>query len=542
MYRFVMSVALFSLLVISVPPAGAQDADVDADPGTIRLDWAGPGIPGPVTGPAADAMLRGPLPADAEVLAERKAIAAEAAGKITQEISPEPYAPSPTPVVLLGKAGIFDTGSTPSDSTGAIGNRRYIETVNSKVGIYDLSLGLLAQDILENWWNVPVDPNTHVFDPQVMWDASTNRFYYAGDIVFSSSDNRLAFGFSKTASPNNATTDWCHYNISYGSEFPDYPKLGDSRYFAVIGVNVFTAAGPFRGSDIIAISKPPVGTTCPDPETELIFKIGKNIKVGTGLAFTPVPANSIDSNSTAWVVTRSLSLPSTEIGLFKVTRNATTGVPVIQVAGSAVTVQAYDVPPNAPQKDTQFLIDTMDARMTQAVAAIDPGHSNKFAVWTQHTISGGAGARVRWYEIGPVGKTILQTGNVQNSTLYYFNGAVSPDRVVKGTTTAYGDNMALNFTASSGTTYPAIKMVSKRGASGISAVKTVKSSPGPDIDFACPDLGYCRWGDYAAATPDPNAPTGAASGIVWGSSMWTKDGRTDPSGVSWRTWNWKSQP
>ena len=520
---------------------GAQDAGADADPGTIRLDWASPGIPGPVNGPAADAMLRGPLPADADVLAERKAIAAEAAGKTVPEISQEPYAPSPTPVILLGKSGLFDASSTPSDSTGAIGTSRYIETVNSKVGIYDLSLGLIAQDTLGNWWNAA---GADVFDPQVIWDATTNRFYYAGDIVFSSTDNRLAFGFSKTASPNNATTDWCHYNISYGSEFPDYPKLGDSKYFAVIGVNVFTDnnTGPFRGSDIIAISKPPAGTTCPDPATGFMIGIGKNIKVGTALAFTPVPANSIDSNATAWVVTRSLSTPATKIGLFKVTRNATTGAPVIQVTGSAVTVQSYDIPANAPQKDTQFQLDTMDARMTQAVAAIDPGHSNKFAVWTQHTISGGAGAMVRWYEIDPVGKTILQTGNVQNSTLYYFNGAISPDRVVKGATTAYGDNMVLNFTASSGTTYPAIKMVSKRGTSGISAVKTVKSSPGPDIDFACPDIGYCRWGDYAAATPDPNAPTGAASGIVWGTSMWTKDGRIDPSDVSWRTWNWKSQP
>jgi hypothetical protein len=539
MYRFFTSVALFSLLVVSVPMVCGQDAGVDTDPGTIRLDWASPGIPGPVTGPAADAMLRGPLPADADALAERKAIAAEAAGKIAQEISPEPYAPSPTPVILLGKTGLIDASSTPSDSTGAIGTKRYIETVNSKVGIYDLSLGLIAQDTLGNWWDAA---GSDVFDPQVIWDATTNRFYYAGDIVVSSSDNRLAFGFSKTASPNNATTDWCHYNISYGSDFPDYPKLGDSRYFAVIGVNVFTAAGPYRGSDVIAISKPPAGTTCPDPATGLMIGFGQNIKVGADLAFTPVPANGIDSNATAWVVTRSLSTPATKIGLFKVTRNATTGAPVIQLAGSAVTVQSYDMPANAPQKDTQFLIDTMDARMTQAVAAIDPGHTSKFAIWTQHTINGGAGARVRWYEIDPVGKTILQTGNVQNSTLYYFDSAISPDRVVKGATTAYGDNMALNFTASSGTTYPAIKMVSKRGTSGISAVKTVKFSPGPDIDFACPDTGVCRWGDYAAATPDPNAPTGAASGIVWGTSMWTIDGRIDPSGVSWRTWNWKSQP
>lgn len=541
MYRLFISVVLFAVLVISALTAGAQDTGTGTDPETLRLDWASPGIAGPIGAAAAEAIVRGPLPTDGNALAKRKAVAAVAAGQIVPEISKGPYAPSPTPVMLLGKNGIFDTSGTPSDSTGAVGTRRYIETVNSQVGIYNLKLGLIAQDTLENWWNAI---GADVFDPQVIWDATTGRFYYSGDIVFSDTDNRLAFGFSKTTAPNNATTDWCHYNISYGSKFPDYPKLGDSTYFAVIGVNVFRAAGPYRGSDIIAIGKPPAGTitTCPDPAT-LAFGFVLDIKLGSDLVFTPVPANSIDSNATAWVVTiGASSLPSSEIGLFKVTRNATTGAPVIQVAGSAVTVQSYDVPANAPQKDTEFLLDTSDARMTQAVAAVDPGHGNKFTVWTQHTISGGAGAMVRWYEIDPVGKAILQTGNVRNSALYYFNGAISPDRVVKGSTTAYGDNMVLNFNASSATVYPSIRMVSKRGKSGISAVKTVKSSPGPDIDFACPELDYCRWGDYAAATPDPNAPTGAASGIVWGSSMWTKDGRIDPEDVSWRTWNWKTQP
>jgi hypothetical protein len=108
--------------------------------------------------------------------------------------------------------------------------------VNSKVGIYNTSLSLLNSDTLNNFWG---ESGADVFDPQIMWDATTNRFYYTGDVIFSSTDNRLAFGFSKTASPSNATTDWCHYDITYGTDFPDYPKLGDSQDFAIIGVNTF---------------------------------------------------------------------------------------------------------------------------------------------------------------------------------------------------------------------------------------------------------------------------------------------------------------
>lgn len=492
----------------------------------------------PLTGPAARAIQFGPLPYDAGQLAERKALAAAEA----EQATPQPKAVSPTPTVLLGKNGLADPNVTPSDSTGAIGATRYIETVNSKVGIYDRNLNLINQNTLQNWWDAA---GTNAFDPQVIWDATTNRFYYTGDAVVDDFNNYLAFGFSKTASPNNATTDWCHYSIAYGEEFPDYPKLGDSQHFAIIGVNTFSLTGAFRGSDILAIGKPSAApiSTCPDAAT-FKFSLTQNIKIGTQSAFTPTPANEIDTNPTGWIVARSGPLPANKIGLFKVTRNATTGQPVISAAGAALTVPRYDVPANAPQSGASFRLDTSDARLPQAVAAVDPARGGKFAVWTQHAIGGGAGSMERWYEIDPVNRVVLQSGNVSNPSLYYFNGAISPDRVVKGGTKAFGQTMLLNFNASSASTFPSIRMVSKRGANSVSAVKLVKQSPGPDIDFSCPASGVCRWGDYAAATSDPSAPITAAAGIVWSTSMWTKDGRTTggTNGVSWQTWNWKSRP
>jgi len=179
--------------------------------------------------------------------------------------------------------------------------------------------------------------------------------------------------------------------------------------------------------------------------------------------------------------------------------------------------------------------------MTQAVAAIDPSHSGKFAVWTQHAITGGAGSMVRWYEIDPVGKTLLQTGNQSSASLFLFNAAISPDRVVNGATKAFGSNMLLNFDASSRTVAESIQMVSKRGTSSVSLPRIVHTSTGPDTDFTCPlGGGTCRWGDYPAATPDPNSPTTGPAGIIWGTSMWTVPG-TIGGNPSWRTWNWKSQ-
>jgi hypothetical protein len=258
--------------------------------------------------------------------------------------------------------------------------------------------------------------------------------------------------------------------------------------------------------------------------------------------FTPVPANQTDTNSTGWVLTRPASLPASTIGVFSVTKNVD-GSPNVQASGANVTVPSYTFPANAPQSGTTFLLDTSDTRLTQAVSAIDPGHSNRVGIWTQHTVAGGAGAMVRWYEINPVSKVIMQTGTVKSTSLYMFNGAISPDRIVRGATRAFGNNMVLGFNTSSATTYPAIRMVSKRGADATSAIVTVRTAPGPDVDFSCSSTVACRWGDYAAATPDPAASPSGATGQVWLTSMWNGDGRVSgTSTTAWRTWNWAAQP
>src|SRR6185369_14865797 len=116
------------------------------------------------------------------------------------------------PATLLNFEGVFDIHTTPSDSTGAFGPTRYIETINDKFAIYNkTSTTPISTGTISTLW----DSGTAITsDPQIIWDPKTQRFYYAGLIIVSSSDNRLTFGFSKTASPNTAA-DFCKYTIEY---------------------------------------------------------------------------------------------------------------------------------------------------------------------------------------------------------------------------------------------------------------------------------------------------------------------------------------
>src|SRR5207248_2261630 len=129
-------------------------------------------------------------------------------------------------------------------------------------------------------------------------------------------------------------------------------------------------------------------------------------------------------------------------------------------------------------------LDVGDPRLHQVVGAIDPSHEGRFALWTDQTVAGGAGAAIRWYEIDPVADTLFHSGTVANATLSSFYGAISPDRLATGRVTRFGDSMAMTFNTSSANTHPALWVVSKRGNGSQSAPRLVKQSqvpyaPGP---------------------------------------------------------------
>ena len=451
---------------------------------------------------------------------------AEARHALTSPVSPfgGPLAPSN----LRAWQGINDVASAPPDETAAVGTGRYIELVNSKFAIYNKAgnapVGTGTLNSLSG-----AAPSDFVFDPQIIWDPTTKRFYYAMDNEVSASQHFVLWGWSKTATPASAA-DWCKYGISTGPNLADYPKLGDSQFFGIIGTNLFDSSEHYLGSNIQAFKKPGPGTSCPSPSTA-------NKRIPTS-AFTPVPANELDTNAIGWVVARGGTPTANKELLFKVTRSST-GNPVINATPTTVTVASYTVPPNAPQQGSTNKIDTADGRNTQALAGVDPGHGSKFALWTQHTVKGGAGAEVRWYEIDPAAHSLLQNGKATSGSLFEFNGAIAPNRQVNGSTKSGGDAMVMNFNTSSSAAKPAIRMVSKVGGKLQSGQVVVKASTGQLSGFDCDaTTHFCRWGDYAAVTPDPST-----ANRMWNVSQFAVGSGSGDSGLATsRTWNFIVKP
>jgi hypothetical protein len=446
-------------------------------------------------------------------------------------------------------AGQSAGSSAPPDTTGAIGPTRYIQHVNISARIVNRGThATISTFTLNTLYGQPL--NASSFDPQILWDNQTQRFYYLGDTIRAANDNVLSFGWSTGPSPSNGTTHWCKYEIGFmnGSIFPDYPKLGDSRFFIIFGTNDFLG-NSYVGSTVWAIGKPPAGPTCPNANT-LIFGARDDIRETGNVnerIFTPVPANDIDSKTLGYWVAMDEDVvfsgaSSSRLYIGSVGRNAGTGAPIFNNPKN-LTVASYGVPAGATQPAFSQRLDTLDGRPTQANMARNPDRRNTYSFWTQHTIRGASAnsSFVRWYEINPwpLPPTVLRTGNIGINTpnTFFFNGAISPDRRADGGVRQFGDSFVINYNVSRGGTSPIAPriVVGSSFNGGALSFATVRFGLSGYRDFTCPTAGStCRWGDYAAANPDPK-PQVAGRGVVWGTNQFSGVNNPPANGPSWRT-------
>jgi hypothetical protein len=206
------------------------------------------------------------------------------------------------PVASPSWQGAEEDDLAPPDPTGAIGPKSYIEFINNQLAIYNRSGGLIASAPTESMFG---GDHFDYSDPQAIWDPHTSRFYI---LVLNVNNDTFSWGFSKSANPTSIPGSFCTYvaDFGYGSSLPDYPKLGQTTDFLLIGANIYLNLATFVGSDIDWITKPqgrkPI-TTCPAATS---FKQGTQSQIknddGVTLASTPEPGVQVDPSSKGWVV------------------------------------------------------------------------------------------------------------------------------------------------------------------------------------------------------------------------------------------------
>jgi hypothetical protein len=430
----------------------------------------------------------------------------------------------------------FGIDVTPPDTTGAIGPEDYVEFVNEEVAAYSRSdLSLVGSPVALSTFVGGVA----VCDPQIKYDPQTSRWFYAA-IRCDGTKTRdtLYVGFSKTSNPTDFSTasghGWCGYAYDTGKALEDYPKLGLDPLHILIGSNSFSAGtGAFATAHILSLPKPAGGKIEACPAAPVLTSFGSassplRTSVENHLAFTPEPATIADASTAGYVVAADESGlgEGKNIMIWRVAGTAT--APELKALG-APSVSSYAPPANVPQPGTSDRLDSLDGRLTQAVAASDPNAGGAEAVWTQHTIAGGAGSMVRWYELLPGTLTVRQSGTISDPSKYIFNGAIAP---------TLSGGAVVTYDTGSGSELVQIIAQSRVGSDPLGTMSTpttLGSSSAIDSDFTCPSVEpldeSCRWGDYAGASVDP-----VNTDLVWASNQDNGPTRTG-NAAQWATQN-----
>jgi hypothetical protein len=410
---------------------------------------------------------------------------------------------------------------SPSDSTGAVGPSNYVEFTNGGIVVYDiskLSLTSVATSSLDNFVGLPAGTTTSG-DPQIQWDPVSQRWYYlAYTSNLDNSKNFIMWGWSKSASPTGlGSSGWCKFSLDTGAVFPDFTKLGHDDTHLIFGANGFKGIDPITAL-IYVFSKPANGDmTCPAAPAGTQFgSATQPLATWHGVAAdSPVPANAVDSQANGYVV--SADAPN-GLMIWHV-KSGPSGAEL--VPDGEPTVPSFSAPANAPQPGTPNVIDTLDGRLTQAVARADPTAGGNEALWTQHTVNGSGGrAVVRWYELLPASSAIRQRGALGDASNFLFNAAISP--------ASDGASAAIVYNASGPGLRPAIRASVRRAAAPLGTVGfplAIASSGSSFNDFSCDpptpkDPPICRWGDFSGATPDPGTQN-----VVWASQQYSGGGR-----------------
>lgn len=377
--------------------------------------------------------------------------------------------------------------SDPPDSNIAVGPEHVVLAVNRRWGIYDKGTGTRGFEAqLEDWWD-PVldDTETFVFDPKALYDHHSNRFVLMavardtteqnGSWVVAVSDDSNPFG------------TWWITRIPHrdGSTWVDYPGLGVDQNGIYLTANIFNFSNNFQYSKLVSIDKTPLYNG--NSFTYWWFNDLRN--PDGSRAFTVQPTHGMTRSGTQHLVNSRWN-SGNRLTLWKLTDP--TSRP--RLSRHNVSVSSYSLPPNAEQPDTSNTLDTVDARLMNAVYA-------NGSVWTAHSISydwnddGDASAILKWYEIDVSSNSIAQSRGWGRPEADYYFPAIARNPELRSTMIVYNES-------DSESVFPRIEVAGRTSGHTQNSLEDVQIIKVGESEYDR-TRGTDRWGDYAGIVVDP---------------------------------------
>jgi Divergent InlB B-repeat domain len=392
---------------------------------------------------------------------------------------------------FTGPNGSFTVHYAPPDTVGAVGATQYLQVVNDGLAVFDKATKSVVYG--------PVPTNT-------LWAGFGGQCEDSNDgdavVVYDKAANRWVVSqFAVSATPylqcvavsqnSDATGTWYRYAFSYGSVFPDYPKMGvwPDAYYETF--NMFTNV--FVGSQLCAYDRAAMLTGA--AATQQCFQLSSSyggVLPSDLDGSTPPPAGA--PNYMLNFGTNSLNLWKFHVDWETPANTALSGPTNLSVAAFTPACNGGAC---IPQSGTHQNLDSLADRLMYRLAYRNFGDHESLVV--NHAVTVGTSHKdpytgVRWYEIRSPGSTpvVYQQSTFSPDSSYRWMGSITMDK---------NGNMALGYSVSSDVLYPAIRYTGRLSGdlpntmqAETSIIEGAGSQSGGNLD---------RWGDYSAMTIDP---------------------------------------
>jgi hypothetical protein len=439
--------------------------------------------------------------------------------------SPDPVLQQSAPAAAVTTAGAgfagvgagdygFIVGAAPPDTNLAVGTSQIVQWVNSSFMVFDKRGTVLRPPTAGNalWagFGGACESNNDG-DPIVQHDQLADRWIFTQFAV----DATPYLQCVAVSTSPDALGTYNRYSFSYGTDFPDYPKLGvwpDAYY---VTYNMFANGAAFEGVRTCAWDRQAMidGT----PAQQVCFQLAP---APTGPGGSILPA---DLDGTTLPPPGSpnyqLNLGASSLNILKFHVDFADPASSTISAPTKLPVAAFSTACNGgtciPQPGTRQRLDSLGDRPMYRLAYRNLNGVQTLVV--DHSVTAGLRTGVRWYELRVNGAstTVFQSGTFSPDSKYRWMGSIAMDRL---------GNIGLGYSVSSSTTFPSIAVTGRvptDRAGTLRAETIVKAGGGAQL----PNLS--RWGDYSSLQLDP-----ADDCTFWYTTEYLKGSGT----FNWSTW------
>jgi hypothetical protein len=403
-----------------------------------------------------------------------------------QSSFPNPFAPA----LLTSSEGIGADGVAPPDTNVAAGDTQVVEIVNMEYAVFDktgvqLTAPLPIHTIFTGLGGMCEAQDGG--DPIVLFDQQAHRWFIS-QLEYNSnfSSNLFCTAVSQTADAING--GWYLYEWNFGSDLPDYPKVGvwpDAYYFSA---NLFWRGSFFLAADACALDRNAM-INFQDATGVCFSSSSPSLLPASADGATPPPAGAPGlyirtSGSSA------LALYRFHVDFVNTGNSTFTGVSVPVAAfhlacGSGGTC--------VPQPATSQQLDSLGDRLMYRLSYRNFGTYQSLLVNQSVQVRSTSNqVGVRWYEIrNPFGTPAVyqQSTFAPDTTQYRWMGSMAQDKQ---------GNLLVGYSSSSSSQFPSIAYSGRLTGEPLNQLESESVSL-----FGTGSQTLNRWGDYSSMSVDP---------------------------------------